>query len=754
MNYYLKRGRKLSNLLIVALAFFSLMACSSLSEMKVRDVKELKEALERVKPGGKIILANGTWRDAELLLNAKGTGQNPIVITAEEKGMVVFEGSSNLRISGEYLEVSGLVFRNGFTPTDEVISFREKDGVYGNHCRLTECVIDNFNNPERFETETYIGIYGKYNRVDHCYLLDKRTQGVTMTVRLVDEACRENHHQIDHNYFGYRQNLGSNGGETLRLGTSPYSLTTSASVVEDNYFEHCNGEHEIISNKSCGNVFRNNTFWECRGTLTYRHGHDNMAENNFFFGNGKDNTGGIRIINERNKAINNYFYKITGYRFRGALVVMNGVPNSPINRYNQVVGGVFSNNTFIDCDYIQLCAGSDAERTAVPIDTKIENNIFYNSGKKDIFTAYDDISGIIFKNNYLNTGETPIVKTGINLVPMKIVKNQYGIEVVASPDIKDAGCSLAKPEATADNTGVTWYPRKSPEICFGTGKEIDVEPGLNTLAEAVNLSSPGDVLVLNAGEYINSKDIQINHALTIKARPGETPLLMTERKCLFSIENEGSLKLSGLELSGKKSPDMAGNCIIATSKYSMNRNYKLIVENCSIKDLDVNYAFDFLRVYKNTFADSIVIRNCQFSNIDGGVLSLDKEYEDLGIYNVENVVIQHSDFSNIKGPVLNLYRGGTDESTFGPILTISDCRLSNCGRGKRYTGQNVIYLHGIQWTKIDGLSLYDCGDFRLFLTNGGPVTSISKLNIYPKTEIVSNSKDYELTEMTHNPESK
>lgn len=748
-NKYLSR-----NFLLATLALFSLISCHSVSSLKVKDVKELNEALAVVKPGGIIILANGIWKDAELLLNAKGTEESPIEITAEEKGKVFIEGLSNLRISGEYLIVSGLVFRNGYTPTSEAISFREKDGVYGNHCRLTECVMDNFNNPERFETELWVALYGKNNRVDHCYLVDKRSQGVTMAVRLVDKACQENNHQIDHNYFGFRENLGSNGGETLRLGTSPYSLSTSGTVVEANYFEHCDGEHETISNKSCGNIFRNNTFWECRGTLTYRHGHDNLAEGNFFFGNGKSNIGGIRIINERNKAINNYFYKLTGYRFRGALVLMNGVPNSPINRYNQVVGGVFSNNTFIDCDYFQLCAGSDAERTATPVDTKIENNIFYHSRAKEIFTAYDDISGISWENNYLNVGVKPIVDKGINLVEMKLVKNENGIEEVESPAIQNAGCNLKKPVATAENSGVSWYPIKSGELTFGTGKETEVEPGENSLVDAVNNSNSGDILILKTGEYLNSKNIFIKHAVTIKAATDAKPLILTEKNSMFSIENEGALKLSGVVISGKASPDMAGNSIVTTSKYSMNRNYKLIVENCTVKDLDVNYSFDFLKVYKNTMADSILIRNCEFSNIDGNVMELDKEYEDLGIYNAEDVVIDHSTFSNVRNSVLTIYRGGTDESTFGPMVKISDILMKNCGKGNRNKGGNSIYLYGVQLAKVNNLNMIDCADFRLFLSNGEPVTRIEKLNIYPKAEIVSNSKDFEITGLTYQPENK
>lgn len=751
---YLKKTYHSRGFLLLAFTFMSLFSCNLALGIKVKNVKELKVALAAVKPGGKIILANGIWKDAEILLNAKGTQKAPIEITAEVKGKVFIEGLSNLRISGEYLIVSGLVFRNGYTPTGDVIAFREKQGFYGNHCRLTECVIDNFNNPERFETELWISLYGKNNRVDHCYFVDKRSQGVTMAVRLEDRAGQENNHKIDHNYFGYRENLGSNGGETLRIGTSPNSLSTSGTLVEANFFEHCDGEHEIISNKSCGNVFRNNTFWECAGTLTYRHGNDNLAEGNFFFGNGKDNTGGIRIINERNKAINNYFYKLAGYRFRGALVVMNGVPNSTINRYHQVKGGVFSNNTFIDCDYVQLCAGSDKERTAVPIDTKIENNVFYHSTAKEIFTAYDDISGITFAYNYLNAGMKPIVGQGIESVEMKLITNPNGLVVVESSGIHNAGCTITKPVATAENTGVNWYPRKPVELRFGTGKQIEVETGENTLADAVSKSKPGDVFILKTGVYPNTKNIFIQNAVTIKAGLGAKPVLLTEKNSMFTIENEGALKLSGLEISGKKSPDMAGNSIVTTSKYSMNRNYKLIVENCIVKDLDVNYAFDFLKIYKSTMADSIVIRNCQFKNITGHVLELNKEYEDLGIYNAEYIIVENSTFTDVQNSVLTVYRGGTDESTFGPNVQVSDCSMTNCGKGKRNLGLNVIYFHGVQLAKINDLKLNESGDFRLFLTNGEPVTKIDQLNIFPEAEIVSNNKSYELTNLTHNPETK
>ena len=46
-------------------------------------------------------------------------------------------------------------------------------------------------------------------------------------------------------------------------------------------------------------------------------------------------TGGIRIINENQTVRNNYLYGLTGHRFRGALVIMNGVPNSPRNKWGR-----------------------------------------------------------------------------------------------------------------------------------------------------------------------------------------------------------------------------------------------------------------------------------------------------------------------------------------------------------------------------------------------------------------------------------
>jgi len=735
--------KKMQNLRLCSLLLLLVLTAinSFAAKRTANNTNELQKILLVAKPGDEIMLANGTWKDAELLLNAKGTRVAPIRITAQQKGKVIFSGLSCLRISGSYLEISGLLFTNGYTPTSEVISFREKEGRYASNCRLTNCAIDGFNNPERFATETWIGLYGKNNRVDHCSFIDKRSQGVTVTVFPIDEASQNNHHMIDSNYFGYRQNLGSNGGETMRLGTSTYSLTNCGTMVEANYFDRCNGELEIISNKSCGNTFKDNTFWECAGTLTFRHGHDNLATGNCFFGNGKEYTGGIRIINERNKAINNYLSGLTGYRLRGALVVMNGVPNSPINRYNQVIEGEFLNNTFVDCDYIQLCAGKDEERSLPPVKSRIEGNIFYHTTKNDLFTVYDDISGITIANNFANQPSSAL-QHGIAVVTMKLTKNKGELVLPEMPETGKVGCNFKKPAATRENTGATWYPKRETEPIFGKGRTIPVEPGLNTLFEALKQTSDGDILQLKKGEYTSTKDLFINCAVTIKsASSEELPLLNSEKNHFFTLENNGSLKLQGVRISGKKSPDMAGNAIVATSKYPMNRNYKLLVENCRIEELDVNNAFDFLKVSPHTFADSVMLRNCSFSNITGNILELNKETEDLGIYNAEHVNIENCLFDRLQGTVLNLYRGGTDESTFGPNLLIDHCVFNESGKGKRNKSGEIISIHGVQLAQMTNSLFQHCAPVHVYLTNGEPINRITNNNIYPESPIRSNSPE-------------
>ncbi|GJM35489.1 MAG: hypothetical protein DHS20C18_44900 [Saprospiraceae bacterium] len=728
-----------------------LIICQSTATINVvKDLAAFNQAVKDAQPGDKITLANGVWKDTELVFKAKGTKEKPITLTVETKGKVTFVGQSNIRISGEHLIVEGLVFKDGYTPTSEVISLRTSKEDLCNNCRITECVIDNYNPLERFESDYWIGIYGKNNRIDHNYLVGKRNQGVTMAVRLNTEESRENNHRIDHNYFGHHPILGSNGGETLRIGTSHYSLTNSNTLVENNYFDRCNGEHEIISNKSCQNTFRGNTFFECQGTLTMRHGNETLVENNYFFGNGKPNTGGVRIINETQTVRNNYHEGLTGYRFRGALVIMNGVPNSPPNRYFQVIDSEASNNTYINCEHIQICAGSDEERSATPKNTVLANNLFYNTNKEDLFTIYDDISGISFKDNVLSPKMKPFQKKGFKTKEIEFKRNGNGL--MMPTESLTAGMQPKGEMATPENTGVSWYPRVEQEQFFNTGKVIKVKAGENTLVDALEKSSSGDIIELTeSGEYLMSKSIDIYHPISFVAAPSlaQKPVLKFQKTSLFNIENGGALSLDGLIISGEESRDKPLNAVIRTSRYSMINNYKLFINNCDFQDLDVNHSFEVVQVYKNTFADSIVLRNSTFTNVSGSVLALDKETDDIGIYNAENVIIENCQFKEIGFAVLNLHRGGRDESTFGPMLKIDQCTFDKTGQDQRNKTGASIVLHGVQIAQIQNNKFTDCEPIKLHMVVGEPITRIVNCAFKNTPEIQANDEPYFTENLTY-----
>ena len=705
---------------IVLLALTPLSGCEAdAEEFLVSDPQEYNEALKSAKPGDVIKLANGTWEDFEILFEGKGKKDKPITLTAETKGQVILSGQSNLRLSGEYLEVSGLVFKDGYTPTSEVIAFRNSKKL-ANNSRVTEVVIDNYNNPERYETDFWVMMYGKNNRFDHNHLVGKRNKGVTMAVRMNSEESQENYHRIDHNYFGPRPILGSNGGETLRIGTSHHSRKDSYTTVENNYFDRADGELEIISSKSGRNKILNNTFFESRGTLTMRHGNNTLVEGNVFFGNGVDHTGGVRVINAGQTVRNNYMEGLKGTRFGGAFVVMNGVPNGPINRYDPVINAVMENNSLINSDNVQLGAGSDEERSGPPSDSTFSNNLIFNDDEIDVFTIYDDMSGIDFDSNVLGSMDPPDFANGFTRKNLKMMRAENGL-MYPQDDIA-AGASRNLAVTTKDMTGVSWYPKTEPLVPFQSGKTVSVKADDGALLSAIQSAEAGDVISLSPGDYVIGKFLKLDKPLTVKGE-GDVNLSF-ERSTLFEILDGGSLQLIGLDISGKDAPDYKGNSVIRTSPYAMLQNYRLEVIDSNFEDLDINQSFNVIAGAKGTFADNILIKDSTFETVSGAVLKLDTENDDYGIYNAEYLTIENSTFKDVEGTVVDYYRGGRDESTFGPHFNMTDSKLINVGNGPRNKSKASIHLHGVQVTNISESNFEKSAPFLVTHTVSEPKTKI------------------------------
>lgn len=153
-------------------------------------------------------------------------------------------------------------------------------------------------------------------------------------------------------------------------------------------------------------------------------------------------------------------------------------------------------------------------------------------------------------------------------------------------------------------------------------------------------------------------------------------------------------------------------------------NYRLNLDNVAISNLNVNHSAHVFDSGYRSLADEIVIKNSTFENITGDILRLNKEQDDLGIYNAEYVIIENSTFSNIQGAVAKIYRGGTDESTFGPHLFLTDSTLTNIGFGKRNKEKAALYLHGVQDTDMLNNTFSNMAPIIIEHTVGEPQTLI------------------------------
>lgn len=695
-------------LCFVLLTTFFLMAQNTIAqEIKVSTIEAFNQAIKNATPGSKIILANGVWNNVHLKAHAIGTKEAPVVISAETNGEVILTGDSRLNISGEYVIVSGLWFKDGAPTTKYVVEFRKDSKVFANNCRLTNTVISNFNPTDASIESHWVDLWGKNNRVDHCNFSGKTNGGTTLVVWLKGDEHIENNHKIDYNFFGSRPELGVNGGETIRIGTSENSMKSSRTLVEFNTFKGCNGEIEIISNKSGNNIFRNNLFLESEGSLTLRHGDNALVENNVFIGNNNKKVGGIRIINEGHIVRNNLLVGVIGNDYRGPIVVMNGVPNSPLNRYKQVKNVDIQNNTLINCSAVQFGAGKDSEKTLAPINVVFANNLITNTTGAQISNEVDDVAGISFFGNIVDS-EAPVNPNQftkatltwavLKSIPMPTSANEILIsgakKTAKSPELDMTGATRAVYVAGAFNLDNTNYPavinaRTGPfwnvvieeTVAAPVVSDILVEPGIETINSAIKKAGNKGTLILSPGVYVVQKSMKISGNIVIKGahEAGEITIKMAEDiekplTYLFKVEEGGRLQIENITIDGD------GKTPIKYAFVSPEENaagaYSLFVTNCTMKNFSNYDGGAVYKAYVGTFADTISFKNSIIKDSYRG-LNLSYEKDPFGKYNAENLIVYNTLFEDIKEFAINYINSGVNLETNGGNLVIDQCVFSD-----------------------------------------------------------------------------
>lgn len=703
--------------LVSFLALFLTISSANAAEILVNTPQELKSAVAKAKPGDVILLENKVWTDVQLVITGKGTKEKPIWIKPAIGEWVQISGKSNVKIGGEYIYIKGFHFKNGYSPKDHVINFRVDNDNLANNCRITQSAVEDFSQPERFKGDSWIALWGKNNRVDHCTFTNKLNAGPVIIAELNYERSQQNYHSIDSNYFNGRQRFGSNGGETIRIGVSRYSLTASKTQIVHNLFERCNGEVEIVSIKSGENNISFNTFLECEGSLVLRHGAKNVVQGNLFLGNNKPFTGGVRVINPGHQVFNNVFKDLKGTAFRSPLAVMNGVPNSLINRYYQVVDAKIERNTFVNCEPSLFGAGKDAERTLSPQNVFFTKNLLVGPVNA-LYTDENKDGGISIKDNAV-VSNLPVQEGFVNKKPSNLTIN--GISL---PYLADYGAPLKKMKFVQKaDVGATWYKQeikavnRNPQIVKLSSKES------NTIQQAIAKLNDGDVLeLIDTGFYRVEDEIVVGKSITIRAASGlkAKPIFVNgSNKTLpafITIANGATVKISGIAFKGAYGSAGEVRCGIRSTELPMNKPYKAFIDACEFYDYNEG-SFAGFKGSKSTLADSLVITNSLFRNISGTGINLAEEKDDKGIYGAEYTVIKNCVFTNILGSAINVYRGGNDESTLGPFVTIQNCTINEVDNREQGA---AIRLLGAQYARVLNCNFVNSGqggralDFREF----------------------------------------
>ncbi|WP_055435240.1 chondroitinase-B domain-containing protein [Lacinutrix algicola] len=684
-----------------------------INAIKVSDVEALNTAIKDSKPGDHIILANGVWEDVEIKFIGEGTEDSPIVLKAETEGEVFIVGESNLEISGNFLKVNGLFFRNGHSPTENVIAFRTSESKVANNSSVSNCVILDFNNLERDQDNLWVQFYGKHNTLDHCYIAGKTNGGPTVRVDLKGNQSIKNYHQIINNHFGPRPRKGGARGETIQLGSSFTSMSPSNTTIANNLFEECNGEVEIISSKTNFNIIKNNVFYKSEGSVVTRHGNYCLVDGNYFIGDGvNEQYGGIRIVNTGHWVTNNLFYKLKGKNFRSPLAIMNGIPKSPLNRYNQVTDVVVAYNTYVDSSSPwQFGVGTNIAqadvlpkseiRSARPLRTEVVNNVIYNSvGDANPIIEHDKADGVAFKSNVIyNNGveianahgliskELSLTEIGKDLsVPItgfddvEIYKG-FDFETITNDLLGNSreqsnkiGAILRSENVSLDlldkeKYGATWFSNEVEEKEEATHTVANAEE----LVAKLNAAESGDVLKLKEGSYGIAQSLIINKTITIESEGSVEIIYNGDKETpAFQLHPYGKLTLNKIKLKGADT-----QYAFASLKNNMSNHFGLKVLNSEISNF--NYA---LKVYKQSFSEEITFKNTTILNCENGI-ELSEETNDRGDYNTEYLTIDNCTFNSVKQNVVDYYRGGYDESTIGGNLLVTNSTFINCGANEK-----------------------------------------------------------------------
>ncbi|WP_316829839.1 chondroitinase-B domain-containing protein [Pedobacter aquatilis] len=293
--------------LLTILLCFMLLQPAYAKKYSVSSQAGFQELEDKLQPGDEVLILAGNYENWSVKLHVKGTAQNPVIIRGAGQGKTVFTGlvkACIFQLSGDYIILENLTFKNANLVKEQAGTGMLIELKGAKYCQVKHCSFIANQVSSQFLPLVSITRDGLYNVVSHCSFISN-INSIDLQVKITNEDLPQYTH-IRKNIFSDKQKVSwanGNGGECVQVGQDPILLGTKAAfcTVENNRFIRCNGENEVISNKSSGNKYLNNYFQDNDGELVLRGGHDCLIEGNVF----KGGTGGIRINGTGHQVINN-----------------------------------------------------------------------------------------------------------------------------------------------------------------------------------------------------------------------------------------------------------------------------------------------------------------------------------------------------------------------------------------------------------------------------------------------------------------
>ncbi|CAM4462806.1 polysaccharide lyase 6 family protein [Vibrio agarivorans] len=397
------------------------------------EVAALKAQIENAKDGATITIPAGKFPHLDVVT----VTANNITIKAEQAGSAWLTGLVQLVLEGNDITVDGLVFTEG-GPAERFGAIR----MMGDRNTLQNSTFYYFNHDYEYEPDErrseypkylWLSLWGKEGKVINNQFEGKQKRGTLIGVQKNETP---DNHYIAHNIFlDQQQNqfneldikeairYNGNSWEAIRIGDSKASQWPSNSQFVDNLMINMDGERELISIKSGGNVIGGNTIFESAALISLRHGKANVVDSNVIIGNEKRLTGGIRIYDEDHVIKNNY---ISGTRGRDGLIEGNA----------DLRGGVVINTGIIDVEnnevLDQSVKGKELNKQWTPKNITINNN-----------TLVDTEWGFVYGNqthrvSLFNNDVVETIYTGVNIdFNSNVIDNSQHSEFVSVRAVAD-----------------------------------------------------------------------------------------------------------------------------------------------------------------------------------------------------------------------------------------------------------------------------------------------------------------------------